>query len=113
MVFTTGLMAHATLATGFKMRCLDEALSSGLMVVHLKAHSKMESCMDMELIHGKMGESMRVTIVSTKSMEWALIPTLMEAGIKVNGLTVFNMEMVAFWRQTVVLKEKEFGQMES
>lgn len=63
MEFTFGLMAHATLESGSKMKCPAKVHSTGQTGVTSKASSKMELCTDKEFTLGKMAEDTKAATV--------------------------------------------------
>jgi hypothetical protein len=61
-------MAQDMKESGYLMRCLAKANFSGQMAEIFRVNLKMELCMVMEFIHGKMVVNMKATIVLIKNM---------------------------------------------
>ena len=94
-------------------KCAAMAASSGPMVDTSKAPSKMELCMALATMCGKMVGCMQAITDSTKSMVKAPTPTQTVASTAVSGSTACSMELAASSTQNQHMNAKVYGPLGS
>jgi len=84
-VFTIGPMVADMKENGYKMKWMVEAVFSGLMDDSISVTLSKVWCTATEDIPGKTAESIKESIGTIRSTEWARISTPMAVSIVVNG----------------------------
>ena len=92
---------------------MDKAASNGLMVVISRAPSSRVSCTASVTTSGRMAESTKVNITTTRSMAMEPTPTLMEADILVSGKMVSSTVKAASSTLRTASPERVSGNMEN
>lgn len=83
-------MGLSTMEIGLKTRLKGMEHTHGSMADSILVHGGITICMDLELILGKMVESMKVTMNKTKNMVTVFINGLMVEDMKETGIMENN-----------------------